>query len=186
MSFFKPVTAQDLEFSGFYDGQNKIIPDGTELTAIIYDGFNGIEDGKAAQVCHLNISITTDGDFFGQKYKYNAKIYDMDAGKRDLAIRNLQVVDVQAGLPMTTHGMDLTTENIKSYWAGRSEVRVKFGLMISEQDGREINFVRGFGYYREKMHKPASPAAAPAPAPAAAARSAPAPAPAAGFDDIDF
>jgi hypothetical protein len=51
--------------------------------------------------------------------------------------------------------MDLTTENIKSYWAGRSEVRVKFGLMISEKDGREINFVRGFGYYREKMIKSA-------------------------------
>jgi hypothetical protein len=178
MSFFKAVTAQDLEFNGFYDGQNRTIPEGTELTAVIYDGFNGIEEGKAVPVCHLNISITAEGDFFGQKYKYSAKIYDMDAGKRDLAMRNLQVVDAQAGLPMTTHGMDLTTENIKSYWAGRAEVRVKFGLMISEKDGREINFVRGFGYYREKMHKPASPAAA--------ARSAPAPAPAAGFDDIDF
>jgi hypothetical protein len=182
MSFFKPVTEQDLEFNGFHDGQNLTIPEGTELTAVIYDGFNGMEEGKAAQVCHLNISVTTEGEFFGQKYKYSAKIYDMDAGKRDLAMRNLQVVDAQAGLPMTTHGMDLTTENIKSYWAGRSEVRVKFGLMISEKDGREINFVRGFGYYREKMHKPA--------APAPAARSAPAPAPApalsAGFDDIDF
>lgn len=186
MSFFKPVTARDLEFSGFYDGQNRTIPEGTELTAVIYDGFNGVEEGKGVQVCHLNISVTTEGEFFGQKYKYNAKIYDMDAGKRDLAMRNLQVVDAQAGLPMTTHGMDLTTESIKTYWAGRSEVRVKFGLMISEQDGREINFVRGFGYYREKMHKPASPAAAPAPAPAAAARSAPAPALSDGFDDLDF
>lgn len=154
MSFFSPITETDLQYDGFFDGQNKIIPDGTELTAVIYDGFNGTEEGKAVSVCYLNIMITTEGEFYGQKSRYNAKIYDVDAAKRDLAMRNLQVVDAQAGLPMTNGRMELTTENIKTYWAGAAEVRVKFGLMVSERDGKEVNFVRGFAYLREKMRKP--------------------------------
>lgn len=152
--FFNNYQAPDTNYDDFYDGQNKILPDNCELTALVYDGFNGIEEGKGVQVCYLNLTITTPGEFYGQKYKYNAKIYDVDAAKRDLAMRNLQVVDVQAGMPMTSNQLDLTTENIDRCWVGKAEVRVKFGLFVSEEDGREVNFVRGFAYYREKMIQP--------------------------------
>lgn len=98
---------------------------------------------------------------FGQKYKYNAKIYDQDASKRDLAMRNLGVLDAQAGFPMTNGQVEITTESIQELWSGTAEARVKFGLFLTDPEGepdgqaREINFVRGFGYLREKMVKPA-------------------------------
>lgn len=149
--FINPLSQDDLNYEGFFDGQNKTIPEGTELEFVVTDGFVGIEEGKSQQVCMINISITTPGEFHGQKYRYNAKIYDMDASKRDLAMRNLGVLDAQAGFPMTNGKLALTTENIQEYWANKSEARVKFGLLVAEDDGREINFVRGFGYLREKM-----------------------------------
>jgi hypothetical protein len=70
-------------------------------------------------------------------------------------MKNLGVLDAQAGFPLTNGKMDLTTENIQDYWAGSAEARVKFGMFIDEEDGREINFVRGFAYDRAKMRKPA-------------------------------
>ena len=149
----------DINYDGFYDGQNKIIPNDEELTCAVTDGFVGIEEGKSLQVCMINIVITSPGEFFGQKYKYNAKLYDMDASKRDLAMRNLGVLDAQAGFPMTNGQVELTTESIQQHWAGMSEARVKFGLFMTDPDGepdgvaREINFIRGFGYLREKMVK---------------------------------
>jgi len=153
-AFFKPMEEQDINYEGFYDGQNKIVPDNTELEFSVIDGFMGIEEGKSQQVCLINISITTPGEFYGQKYRYNAKIFDVDANKRDLAMRNLGVLDAQAGFPMTNGQMEPTTENVQDYWVGAAEGRVKFGLFVDEEDGREINFVRGFGYLREKMRKP--------------------------------
>lgn len=150
MSFFEPIDNSELEFDGFYDGQQRTIPDNHEATALVYDGFNGMEEGKATQACYINIVLTS-GEFKGQKYRYNAKIYDPDAGKRDQAKKNLQVVDAQAGFPMTDGRLDLTEENIQKYWVNKAEVRVRMGLLIGEDDGKEINFVRGFGYLREKM-----------------------------------
>lgn len=152
--FINQLSQEDMDYDGFFDGQNKTIEEGTELNFAVIDGFVGIEEGKSQQVCMINIAITSPGEFFGQKYCYNAKMYDMDANKRDLAMRNLGVLDAQAGFPMTNGQLPLTTENIQELWAGKSEARVKFGLLISEDDGREINFVRGFGYLREKMVQP--------------------------------
>jgi len=147
----------DINYDGFYDGQNIQIPDNEELTCAVTDGFVGIEEGKSLQVCMIHIVITSAGEYFGQKYKYNAKLYDMDPSKRDLAMRNLGVLDAQAGFPMTNGKVELTTDSIQQYWAGVSEARVKFGLFFTdpekEQDGvsREINFIRGFGYLKDKM-----------------------------------
>lgn len=149
--FLGPVSQTDLDYDGFFDGQNKVIPEGTELTAVVTGGFNGIEEGKAVQVCYITFVINAPGEFYGQKYRYNAKVYDMDAGKRDLAMKNLSVLDAQAGFPMSAGRLALTSENIEEHWAGKSQMRVKFGLLVAEDDGREINFVRGFGYWREKM-----------------------------------
>lgn len=172
MSFFKKDVPQDLEYDGFYDGQNKTVADNSEFEFAVTDGFVGIEEGKSQQVCVINIVITTKGEFYGQKYRYNAKIFDMDANKRDLAMKNLGVLDAQAGFPMTNRELDLTTEAIQDYWVGSVEARVKFGLMISTEDmqgnkhldengdetTKEINFVRGFAYDREKMRKSGEPA----------------------------
>lgn len=155
--FLRQPSQEDINYDGFYDGQNKTIPNDTELNCAVTDGFVGIEEGKSLQVCMINIVVTTPGEFFGQKYKYNAKLYDMDAAKRDLAMRNLGVLDAQAGFPMTNDQIELTTESIQEHWAGVSEARVKFGLFMTDPDGepdgvaREINFIRGFGYLREKM-----------------------------------
>ena len=165
--FLQQPSQDDINYDGFYDGQNKTIPNDTELTCAVTGGFVGIEEGKSLQVCMINIVVTTPGEFFGQKYKYNAKIYDMDASKRDLSMRNLGVLDAQEGFPMTNGQIEITTESIDQYWAGSSEARVKFGLMISTTDmngkdlvdengeptSKEINWVRGFGYLREKMVK---------------------------------
>lgn len=160
MAFFTQQMAEDIaEYEGFFDGVQRIIPDGTELTALVYDGFNGIEEGKAVNICKIDLVITSEGDFKGQKYTYKPKIYDNDAGKRDLAMRNLQVIDAQAGYPMTDGRLDLTTDNIADCWVGQAEVRVKFGHAIFTEDDqgkpldtpREINFVRGLAFYREKM-----------------------------------
>ena len=165
--FLSQPKADDLEYEGFFDGQNLTIPDNTELTIAVTDGFVGIEEGKSLQVCVINIVVTSAGEFFGQKYKYNAKIFDVDASKRDLAMRNLGVLDAQAGFPMTSGQIEMTTETIQKHWAGQAEARVKFGLLLSTTDmqGNQkfdengdpktdyINFVRGFGYLREKMIK---------------------------------
>ncbi len=163
--FLNPLSQDDLGYEGFFDGQNKTIPDNTELEFVVTDGFVGIEEGKSQQVCMINIAITTPGEFYGQKYRYNAKIYDMDANKRDLAMRNLGVLDAQAGFPMTNGQLPLTTENVKDHWVQKANARVKFGLLIStenmdgspivdqfgEPSSNHINFVRGFAYDRAKM-----------------------------------
>lgn len=157
--FLAQPSQDDINYEGFFDGQNLTIPNDTELNVAVTDGFVGIEEGKSQQVCVINIVVTSPGEFFGQKYKYNAKIYDLDASKRDLASRNLGVLDAQAGFPMTNKQLELTTENIQELWAGTAEARVKFGLFATDPEGepdgvsREINFVRGFGYLREKMIK---------------------------------
>ncbi len=158
--FLNQPSQEDINYDGFFDGQNLTIPDNTEMTVAVTDGFVGIEEGKSLQVCVINVVVTTPGEFFGQKYKYNAKIYDQDASKRDLAMRNLGVLDAQAGFPMTNGQVELTTESIQDLWAGTAEARVKFGLFLTDPDGepdgqaREINFIRGFGYLREKMVQP--------------------------------
>ncbi|CAM0107612.1 hypothetical protein MYOV065v1_p0013 [Vibrio phage PS15B.2] len=163
--FLNPLSQDDLGYEGFFDGQNKTIPDNTELEFVVTDGFVGIEEGKSQQVCMINIAITTPGEFYGQKYRYNAKIYDMDANKRDLAMRNLGVLDAQAGFPMTNGELPLTTENVQQYWVQKANARVKFGLLVStenmdgspivdqfgEPSSNHINFVRGFAYDRAKM-----------------------------------
>lgn len=153
--FLGLATEEDLGYEGFFDGQQKIISDNTELECVVIDGFNGIEEGKAIQTCFVQIAITTPGEFLGQKYKYNAKIYDMDAAKRDRAMKNLTVLDAQAGSPLGKGRLPLTTENIQEHWVGASNARVKMGLtaFTDEQTGevREINFVRGFAFLREKL-----------------------------------
>ncbi|AUR86640.1 hypothetical protein NVP1087A_59 [Vibrio phage 1.087.A._10N.261.45.F9] len=163
--FLNPLSQDDMNYEGFFDGQNKTIPDNTELEFVVTDGFVGIEEGKSQQVCMINIAITTPGEFYGQKYRYNAKIYDMDANKRDLAMRNLGVLDAQAGFPMTNGQLPLTTENVQQLWAQKANARVKFGLLVStenvdgspvvdqsgEPTANHINFVRGFAYDRAKM-----------------------------------
>ena len=154
--FFLGVASDDeIQFDGFYDGQQKTIPDNTELEGVVIDGFNGIEEGKAIQTCFVQVAITTPGEFLGQKYKYNAKIYDMDAAKRDRAMKNLTLLDTQAGSPLGKGRLPLTTENIQEHWVGASNMRIKFGLAVMEDEqtgaAREINFIRGFGYLREKL-----------------------------------
>lgn len=158
--YLKKQKEDDINYDGFFDGQQLTIPDNTELTVAVTGGFVGIEEGKSLQVCIINVVVTTKGEFFGQSYKYNAKLFDMDASKRDLAATNLSVLDAQAGFPMTDGEIELSTESIQKYWAEKSEARVKFGLFVTDPDeegangvSREINFIRGFAYLREKMRK---------------------------------
>lgn len=155
--FLGVATEDDIQFDGFFDGQQKTIPDETELEAVVIDGFNGIEEGKAVQTCFVQVAITTPGEFLGQKYRYQAKIYDMDAAKRDRAMKNLTLLDTQAGSPLGKGRLPLTTENIQEHWVGASNMRVKFGLLVSEDDGRAINFIRGFGFLREKLPRTEQP-----------------------------
>lgn len=172
-SFFGAMPSQeDLEFDGFFDGQKKIIPDNTELTALVTGGFSGVEEGKAQQIFKVDLVITSPGEFYGQTQSYNAKVYDLDARKRDHALTNLAVIDAQAGFPMHYAKLQCPgTEDIENMWAGKAHVRIKMGygtkLEMEEQpdpsspSGRktvevlkEFNWIRGFGYLREKMLPP--------------------------------
>lgn len=145
------MSDDDLNYTGFFDGQNKVIPDGTELGVLVTGGFVGVPEGKAQNICQVSVTVVTKGEFYGQKYKYTAKIFDIDEAKRETAWRNLMCLDAQAGFPLSNGKMEPTTENFDAYWAGTAYARAKFGLFVSEDDGREINFIRGFGFWREKM-----------------------------------
>ena len=160
--FLNPLSQDDLGYEGFFDGQNLPVPDNSVFDFVVTDGYQGLEEGKANQVCVIYLKITTPGKFFGQKYKFDAKIYDMDASKRDRAMQNLGVLDAQAGFPMTNGQLPITTENIQQCWANKSHAKVKFGAFTPEdQEGnpetdengelKVINFVRGFAYDRSKM-----------------------------------
>lgn len=185
--FFLGVASDDeIQFDGFYDGQQKLIPEGTELEVVVIDGFNGIEEGKAIQTCFVQVAVTTPGEFLGQKYKYNAKIYDMDAAKRDRAMKNLTLLDTQAGSPLGKARLPLTTENIQEHWVGASNARVKMGVFLPEADERNpdprpSNYIQGFGYLREKL--PQNQAAAQQPQPQQAV---PQNASSADDSDVDF
>ena len=145
------MSDDDLNYTGFFDGQNKVIPDGTELGVLVTGGFVGVPEGKAQNICQVSVTVVTKGEFYGQKYKYTAKIFDIDEAKRETAWRNLMCLDAQAGFPLSNGKMEPTGENFEAYWAGTAYARAKFGLFVSEDDGREINFIRGFGFWREKM-----------------------------------
>lgn len=154
--FLGVATEDDIQFDGFFDGQQKLIPDGTELEVVVIDGFNGIEEGKAIQTCFVQVAVTTPGEFLGQKYKYNAKIYDMDAAKRDRAMKNLTLLDTQAGSPLGKGRLPLTTENIQEHWVGASNARVKMGVFTPKPDEKNPNpqpgnYIQGFGFLRDKL-----------------------------------
>lgn len=151
MNTMHRMSDDDLNYTGFFDGQNKVIPDGTELGVLVTGGFVGVPEGKAQNICQVNVTVVTKGEFYGQKYKFTAKIFDIDEAKRETAWRNLMCLDAQAGFPLSNNKMEPTTENFDAYWAGTAYARAKFGLFVSEDDGREINFIRGFGFWREKM-----------------------------------
>lgn len=157
--FLGMATDEEMEYQGFFDGQQDLIPDDTELECVVIDGFNGIEEGKAVQVCFVQVAITTSGPFLGYKYKYNAKIYEMDATKRDKALKNLQLLDTQAGSPLGKGKLPLSTENMQEHWVGASHARIKMGVMpASEEDlakgFKDRNFIRGFGFLRSKLPQP--------------------------------
>ena len=102
-----------------YDAESQ----GQELTCLITGGFVGIQRGESVMSCIIDFVVTTPGEFFGQKYKYNAKIYDMDASKRDLAMRNLAIIGMSSELRINEQS-DITTESIKKHWAGKVRARV--------------------------------------------------------------
>jgi len=154
--FLGLATEDDIQFDGFFDGQQKLIPKGTILDVVVIDGFNGIEEGKAVNTCFIQVAVTSPGEFLGQKYKWNAKIYDMDAGKRDRALQNLTLLDTQAGSPLGKSRLSLSTENIQEHWVGASNARAKFEQYQPEPDDRDPdpepkNYISGFGYLREKL-----------------------------------
>lgn len=153
--FLGVASSEDIDYDGYFDGQQKTIPDNEELECVVIDGFNGMQEGKAIMECFVQIAIVTPGEFLGQKYRFNAKVYDNDANKRDRALKNLQVLDTQAGSPLGKGRLALTTDNMHEHWVGKSHARIKMGLMITEENGvtNEINFVRGFAYWRDKLPK---------------------------------
>lgn len=172
-SFFGEIPSHaDLQFEGFFDGQKKIMPDNLELTAIVVGGFSGVEEGKAQRVFKVELVITSPGEFYGQSQMYNSKAYDLDARKRDQAMKNLSVIDAQAGFPMHHAKIQApTTEDIENMWAGKAHVRIKMGYGTSMENEvqpdpsspsgykttevlKEFNWIRGFGYLREKMLPP--------------------------------
>lgn len=151
--FLNVVDDQDTYFEGFFDGTQKPIPDNTELECVVIDGFIGMEDGEALNVLHINIAITTPGEFLGQKYRYKGDdIYGFDTAKKDRVMKNLSVLDTQAGSPLARNKLALTTENVQEHWVGAAHARVKIGAFTpKDEPNKIINTVRGFGFLREKL-----------------------------------
>ena len=123
MNTMHRMSDDDLNYTGFFDGQNKVIPDGTELGVLVTGGFVGVPEGKAQNICQVSVTVVTKGEFYGQKYKYTAKIFDIDEAKRETAWRNLMCLDAQAGFPLSNGKMEPTGENFEAYWAGTAYAR---------------------------------------------------------------
>ena len=165
--FLNKPTLEEIDYDGIFNGKNLTIPDGAILNSAVTGGFLGQHADSALMICEVNIVITSKGEFFGQKYKFKAKMFDKDKDKRDEAMKNLGVLDAQAGFPLTNGELEITTDNIEKYWVGKAEARVEFGLLISSEDmkgnphldsegnptTKDINWITGFGYLREKMIK---------------------------------
>lgn len=162
------LTAPSADFinhTGFFDGQLVEIPDGEELQIVIVDGFSGFEESSGLLKCHMTVMVSTPGAYYGQKYRYNIKAFDTDTTKRDLAFRNLQVIDAQAGWPLVRSGQELSPEFIEQHYSGRAFCRARFGLFVSD-DGKRMNYIRGLGFDREKMIKVDQPVQQPVQQPA--------------------
>lgn len=151
MNTMHRMSDDDLNYTGFFDGQQKIIPDGAELGVLVTGGFCGIPEGKSQNVCFVNLTVVTKGEFYGQKYRYTAKIFEPDQFKRENAWRNLMCIDAQAGFPLSNGKMEPTTEAFEAYWAGVAYCRAKFATFIPEGKTDEVNAIRGLGFWREKM-----------------------------------
>ena len=182
MNFFQTsneINLDEIDENQFFDGKQKIIPNDTVLQFEVKDCFFGRPDGESLMKCFINVVIT-EGEFKGQVYRFNAKLWDMNAKNIDKAKSNLGVLDAQAGFPMGHNGFDMNTQNLNYHWAGiqfndqtgefdkvkpAARGKLKMGLMISTEnfDGspkldaegneapEEINFIQGFAYDRSTM-----------------------------------
>lgn len=158
--FFNTLPEADTDFDGFYDGKQELVPDGTVFDVVVVDAFNGQEEGSAVQKCFVSVQVVDPGPYLGYKYRYNAKVYDIDATKRDRAMKNLQLLDVQAGSPLSKGKLPLTTENMHEHWVGAAFAKMKIGFIAANPEdpsSKDGNYIAGFGYLREKL-----PQAAPA------------------------
>lgn len=150
--FLGLATDDDLMYEGFLDGKQDLVPNDEELECVVTDGFIGMKEGEAVQVCFVSVSVTSPGPYLGYKFKYNAKIFDMDAAKRDRAMKNLTLLDTQAGAPLAKGKLPLTTENMQEHWVGASFARIKIGVYTPEDPTKSPgNYIQGFGFLREKL-----------------------------------
>lgn len=150
------ATEDELMYDGFLDGKQDLVPDNTELECVVTDAFIGVKEGEAIQVCFVAVTVTSPGPYLGYKFKYNAKVFDVDAAKRDRAMKNLTLLDTQAGAPLAKGKLPLTTENMLEHWVGVSFARIKMGVITPKQEEIEAgktpgNYIQGFGFLREKL-----------------------------------
>lgn len=146
------LSDDEMMYEGFLDGKQDLVPDNTELECVVTDAFIGVKEGEAVQVCFVAVSITTPGPYLGYKFKYNAKVFDVDAAKRDKAKKNLSLLDAQAGYPLGKGKLPLTTDNMIEHWSGVSFARVKIGVFVPDDETKSTgNYIQGFGFLREKM-----------------------------------
>lgn len=182
MNFFQTsneINLDEIDEDQFFDGKQKIIPNDTVLSFEVKDCFFGMPEGKSLMSCLINVVIT-EGEFKGQIYRFNAKLWDMNTKNIDKAKSNLGVLDAQAGFPMGNNGFDMNTQNLNYHWAGiqfndqtgefdkvkpAARGKLKMGLLLSttdfdgntkyDADGKEvvdeINFIQGFAYDRSTM-----------------------------------
>lgn len=154
--FLGLATDDDLMYEGFLDGKQDLVPNDEELECVVTDAFIGTKEGEAIQICFVGVSVTSPGPYLGYKFKYNARIFDTDASKRDKAFKNLTLLDTQAGSPLGKAKLPLTTENMLEHWVGASFARMKIGVMPATEEDiakgfGDRNFIRGFGFLREKL-----------------------------------
>lgn len=124
--FLERLSAQDEQRDGFFDGRQKLIPDGTELEVTVVSGFFGQREGAALMSAELNIVVTERGEFFGQIHMWRPKVYDMNEQRSEIARKNLALFDFFVGYPIASGGHPLTDETIAHFWAGKAKAIALF------------------------------------------------------------
>lgn len=154
--FLGQASEEEMMYDGFLDGKQDLVPADSELECVVTDAFIGMKEGESIMICQISISITSPGPYLGYKFRYNAKVFDNDASKRDRAFKNLTLLDTQAGSPLAKGKLPMTTENMQEHWVGASFARVKIGVIPVTDEERAAgktpgNWVQGFGFLREKL-----------------------------------
>lgn len=156
MNVFIPMLSDaELEFTGFFDGRQRLIPNNTELEIMITGGTIGANPDTGMLIAEVYLVVSEKGEYLGQKYTWKPKVFDTDDRKRDLAVKNLAQVDRYVGFPIVKANLPLNEQTIAQYWTNKARAialfRTNEEIMAKNGDtGNPINYIAGMRYATPK------------------------------------